>query len=70
MTENTNENTNENTTENTDSADVEGHRLRHAPVDERTRPGLIEDDDVEGHAVRQAPADEVSDEGTEFDRPR
>jgi hypothetical protein len=51
MSENTNENT-------TDTADVEGHRMRQAPVDDRTRPGLAEDDDVEGHRVRQAPVDE------------
>jgi len=41
------ENINENTTGPDD--DVEGHRVRHAPVDERVRPGLVEDDDVEGH---------------------
>ncbi len=63
------ENINENITEPADD-DVEGHRVRQAPVDERARQGLVEDDDVEGHVLRQAPADEVSDDGIDFERPR
>ena len=63
-----NENINENTAGPDD--DVEGHRVRQAPVDERVRQGLVEDDDVEGHRVRQAPADDVTDEGIDFERPR
>jgi hypothetical protein len=62
------ENINENTTA-PDEDDVEGHRVHQAPVDERTKTGLV-DDDVEGHAVRQAPADDVTDGGIDFERPR
>jgi hypothetical protein len=65
-----NENINQNTNPEPADDDVEAHRVRNAPVDERVRPGLVEDDDVEGHAVRQAPADDVTDEGIDFERPR
>jgi hypothetical protein len=54
------ENTNENTTE--ELQDVEAHRVRQAPVDDRVKSGggagAVEDEDVEGHRVRQAPVDE------------
>ena len=42
-----NENINQNTNPEPADDDVEAHRVRNAPVDERVRPGLVEDDEYE-----------------------
>jgi hypothetical protein len=52
------ENINDKATEN---EDVEGHRMKHAPVDERRHQGEVED--VEGHRMKHAPVDERRHQG-------